>query len=178
VDRWIAHGSKVCDALGGSSADAAHLRGQARYEADDYDIAVRQFEQQILPAGMPATTVWSYGSVTHRGTFNYPAFTIEARYQVPVRVRWINDLPGPYTGPVPIVTHLHGGHTKDHNDGYPEAWFLPAARNIPDGFATKGSRYDHFRGKSPFGGKWCPGHDPTQRLRRPSGLLPAARGSS
>ena len=31
--------------------------------AENYDIAVRQFTQQILPAGLPATTVWSYGSV-------------------------------------------------------------------------------------------------------------------
>ena len=96
------------------------------------------------------TTVWSYGSVNHPGTFNYPAFTIEANYHIPVRVKWINGLvdssgnflphllpvdptlhwanpgrghrgrdtrptftstPGPYTGPVPIVTHLHGGHS-------------------------------------------------------------------
>ena len=28
-----------------------------------YEIAVRQFTQQILPAGFPVTTVWSYGSV-------------------------------------------------------------------------------------------------------------------
>ena len=165
--------------------------------ADYYEIAVRQFEQQILPAGMPATTVWSYGSVTHPGTFNYPAFTIEASYQVPVRVQWINDLvdaggdflshllavdptvhwanppggetgrdmrptfestPGPYTGPVPITTHLHGGDTQDHSDGYAEAWYLPAARNIPDGFATEGSRYEYFRERSPLGDSWGPGN--------------------
>jgi len=59
---------------------------------DYYEIAVRQFVQQILPIGMPPTTVWSYGSVNHPGTFNYPAFTIEARYQRPVRVKWINGL--------------------------------------------------------------------------------------
>jgi hypothetical protein len=29
---------------------------------DSYDIAVRQFKQQILPAGLPSTTVWSYGA--------------------------------------------------------------------------------------------------------------------
>src|SRR5512141_1555892 len=42
-------------------------------QIDYYEIAVRQFSQQILPAGMPATTVWSYGSAQHAGTFNYPA---------------------------------------------------------------------------------------------------------
>jgi FtsP/CotA-like multicopper oxidase with cupredoxin domain len=59
---------------------------------DYYEIAVRQFTQQILPAGMPATTVWGYGSVNHPGSFNYPAFTIEARYGCRVKVRWINEL--------------------------------------------------------------------------------------
>jgi spore coat protein A len=54
---------------------------------DYYEIAVRQFQQQILPTGMPMTTVWSYGSVNHPGTFNYPAFTIEANYRIPVRVK-------------------------------------------------------------------------------------------
>jgi FtsP/CotA-like multicopper oxidase with cupredoxin domain len=66
-----------------------HERGRP---IDYYEIAVRQFHQQILPTGMPATTVWSYGSVNQPSTFNYPAFTIEARYRRPVRVKWINDL--------------------------------------------------------------------------------------
>ena len=29
--------------------------------AAEYNIAVRQFQQQILPASYPSTTVWSYG---------------------------------------------------------------------------------------------------------------------
>jgi FtsP/CotA-like multicopper oxidase with cupredoxin domain len=168
----------------------------SRGARDYYEIAVRQFSQQILPAGMPATTVWSYGSINHPGTFNYPAFTIEANYRQRVRVKWINDLvddagdylphllpvdqtlhwanppggtsgrdsrpdfaetPGPYTGPVPIVTHVHGNHTFDHSDGYAEAWYLPAARNIPAGFAQTGTFYDYFQGTSPLGGQWDPG---------------------
>ena len=151
---------------------------------DYYEIAVRQFQQQILPASLPVTTVWSYGSINHPGTFNYPAFTIEAKYRTPVRVKWINDLvdgdgnflqhllpvdptlhwanppggvedrdtrpifgstPGPYTGPVPIVTHLHGGRTTQESDGFAESWYLPAANDIPLGFATEGSRYELFR---------------------------------
>ncbi|MDH4179224.1 MAG: multicopper oxidase [Armatimonadota bacterium] len=59
---------------------------------DYYEIAVQEFQQQILPAPLPATTVWSYGSVNHPGTLNYPAFTIEARADRAVRVKWINDL--------------------------------------------------------------------------------------
>jgi spore coat protein A len=156
---------------------------------DYYEIAVRQFDQQILPVGK-ATTVWSYGSVNHPGTFNYPAFTIEARWTTPVRVKWINGLvdgrgnylphllpvdptlhwanppggtsgrdsrptfaatPGAYTGPVPIVTHLHGGHTTEESDGYPEAWYLPAGA-VPSGFAAVGRKYDEF--KAEFADAW------------------------
>ena len=65
---------------------------------DYYEIAVRQFQQQILPPGLPKTTVWSYGSANHPGSFNYPAFTIEAKWNSPVRVKWINDLKDPLTG--------------------------------------------------------------------------------
>jgi hypothetical protein len=46
---------------------------------DYYEIAVRQFQQQILPPDKPATTVWSYGSAAHAGTFNYPSFTIRPK---------------------------------------------------------------------------------------------------
>ena len=67
--------------------------------------------------------------------------------------------PAPYQGPVPIVTHLHGGHSPDESDGYPEAWYLPAANNIPKNFATTGTWYDFFRAKfgTLWGGSWEPG---------------------
>ena len=72
-----------------------------------YQIAVRQFQQQILPtvdaSGAPTsygkTTVWSYGSALdpRKGpkadaTFNYPAYTIETRTNQIDRVLWVNDL--------------------------------------------------------------------------------------
>jgi FtsP/CotA-like multicopper oxidase with cupredoxin domain len=168
----------------------------SRGRVDYYEIAVRQFRQQVLPAGMPATTVWGYGSVHHPGSFHFPAFTIEARHERPVRVKWINGLvhrngsflphllpvdptlhwtnppggpagrdseprfgrtPGPYRGPVPIVTHVHGSHTFDHSDGYAEAWYLPTARNIPSGFARHGSFYEFFKHESPLGDRWGQG---------------------
>jgi hypothetical protein len=132
---------------------------------DYYEISVRQFPQQILPAGFPKTTVWGYGPAASRSKrgpmiHNAPSLTIEAKWSTPVRVKWINDLldangnylphllpvdstlhwanppngqagrdsrprvssgkiaevalgapastPGRYTGPVPIVTHVHG----------------------------------------------------------------------
>ncbi|HSJ53045.1 MAG TPA: multicopper oxidase domain-containing protein [Anaerolineae bacterium] len=55
--------------------------------------------------------------------------------------------PGPYTGPVPMVTHVHGAHTGEESDGYAEAWFLPKAKNIPKDYATTGTFFDYFAKK-------------------------------
>jgi spore coat protein A len=156
------------------------IKQKAAKNIEYYEIAVRQFQQQVLPTGFPMTTVWSYGSVNHPWTFNYPAFTIEAKWRKPVRVKWINDLvnptgnylshllpvdqtlhwanppggladrdkrgtdPNAYTGPVPIITHVHGAHTFEESDGYPEAWYLPAASDIPSSYAAVGSKYSDF----------------------------------
>jgi len=158
-------------------------RSGASNALDVYSIAVRPLRQQILPSSLPRTNVFAYGSTTDSGTFSYPARTIEATVNRPVRVTWANQLtsngrfvphlfpvdqtlhwanppggnagrdshptftstPGPYRGPVPHVTHLHGSHVHDDSDGYPEAWFLPTASNIPSGFATVGTFYDRFR---------------------------------
>ena len=68
--------------------------------------------------------------------------------------------PGAYTGPVPIVSHLHGAvGVGDESDGYAEAWYLPAANNIPAGYATEGTWYDYFAGKASasYGATWGPG---------------------
>ena len=167
---------------------------------DYYEIAMRQFQQQILPPGLPNTTVWGYGpKVAQNGPaiFNAPSLTIEAKYNTPVRVKWINELldangnylphllpvdptlhwanppggiagrdmrpdftstPGPYTSPVPIVTHVHGSaNVGDESDGYAEAWFLPVARNIPAGYATVGTWYDFFKTKAAGKGYRAPG---------------------
>src|SRR4030067_2465787 len=66
--------------------------------ADYYEISVKQITQQILPAGLPPTTVWGYGSVNGAGSrnplllHNAPSLTIEAQVNRPVRIKWINDL--------------------------------------------------------------------------------------
>jgi FtsP/CotA-like multicopper oxidase with cupredoxin domain len=33
----------------------------------------------------------------------------------------------PYTGPIPMVVHVHGAHVGPGSDGYPEAWWLPSS---------------------------------------------------
>ncbi|MHC4611471.1 MAG: multicopper oxidase family protein, partial [Planctomycetota bacterium] len=163
--------------------------GKFKKKKDKYDIAVRQFTQRILSPPHPETTVWSYGSVKHPGTvaeggtFNYPAFTIEANWNKTVQVLWRNQLvdnmghflphilpvdqtlhwanppggddnrdsrgtdPTPYTGPVPMVTHVHGAHTREDSDGYPEAWYLPDSDDIADDFAETGTFFDFFSDK-------------------------------
>jgi FtsP/CotA-like multicopper oxidase with cupredoxin domain len=64
---------------------------------DYYEISMKQFKQQILPAGLEATTVWGYGpakvfSPLAPRIWNAPSLTIEANWDRPVRVKWINDL--------------------------------------------------------------------------------------
>jgi FtsP/CotA-like multicopper oxidase with cupredoxin domain len=176
-------------------------------QVDYYEISMRQFQQQILPAGLPPTTVWGYGAVTAESKnglliHNAPSLTIEASVNRPVRIKWINELvdangnylphllpvdptlhwanppggimhrdtrpdftgqptPGRYTGPVPMVTHVHGAvGVGDESDGYAEAWYLPAAMNIPAGYADRGTWYDFFAGKAAagFGAAWGPGY--------------------
>ena len=71
-----------------------------------------------------------------------------------------DSTPGRYTGPVPIVTHVHGAvGVADDSDGYAEAWYLPAANNVPAGYATEGTWYDFFAGKAAnsYGVTWGPG---------------------
>ena len=184
-------------------------------DLDYYEIAVRQFRQHVLPAslGLP-TTVWSYGAIDRPDAFHYPAFTIEATVERPVRVNWVNGLvdangdflphllpvdptlhwanpgggatardqrprfrqmPEAYAGPVPIVVHLHGGHNAEESDGFTEAWYLPAARNLPSGFATAGSMYDSSPPRSLSSGASCGNRErpfsttPTTSGRPPSG---------
>ena len=199
---------------------------------NDYDIAVRQFSQQILPGGIwntingradafPPTPVWSYGPAADptplvapaaNSQFNYPAYTIENTVNTNTTVDWINDLvvnpdvcktlpavnkdkscnylshllpidrslhwanpeqlpctsmnpPNPatktkdcrpdplingktlqksYNGPVPLVTHVHGAHVGPESDGYPEAWWLPNANNIPATYAKTGTLVNQY----------------------------------
>ncbi len=60
-----------------------------------------------------------------------------------------------------MVTHVHGAvGVGDESDGYAEAWYLPSANNIPEGFASQGTWYDFFATKaaSTFGVTWGPGY--------------------
>ncbi|MCB0182970.1 MAG: hypothetical protein KDE31_01835, partial [Caldilineaceae bacterium] len=76
---------------------AGTIKNKMGKNADYYEISMKQFMQQILPAGLPATTVWGYGAVTaanKKGLLlhNAPSLTIEAQHNKPVRIKWKNDL--------------------------------------------------------------------------------------
>jgi spore coat protein A len=128
-----------------------------------YEIAVRQFRRSaglIDPrTGRPLqTTMWGYDG-------QWPGPTFDVRRGEPVTVRWSNELLGeagalPHLHPVdrsihiahtrtdresgvPLVTHLHGGHSEAESDGDPEAWFTPAFAERGPAFAKEVYRYDN-----------------------------------
>jgi FtsP/CotA-like multicopper oxidase with cupredoxin domain len=63
----------------------------------------------------------------------------------------------PYTGPVPMVVHVHGSHATQDSDGYAEAWYLPNAKNIPAGYSKVGSWYNTFKSLALNGSQWTAG---------------------
>jgi spore coat protein A, manganese oxidase len=95
-----------------------------------------------------ATPMWGYGTPSQPAV--YPGYSFQVRQGNAVKVRYSNQLTrsypanvpvdstlhwadplnggnvqGPYTGPVPLVTHQHGGDTDFLSDGLPDAWFTP-----------------------------------------------------
>ncbi|MGE5108439.1 MAG: multicopper oxidase domain-containing protein [Sphingobacteriales bacterium] len=123
-----------------------------------FTVSINQFYQDLglrnPVSGQPMLTkVWGYN-----GT--YPGPTIVARKNVPLQFYWSNDLYNPSTLQplshllpidesidwalsgvnnwqqygIPIVTHLHGGHTEAVSDGSPLSWFTPF-------FTKKGSQF-------------------------------------
>jgi len=100
------------------------------------------------------TPVFGYGDP--QGGFTWPGRTFEVQSGFPIEVKWENKLVDPVTGAflphllpvdtslhwayslmgytgftiansgVPVVAHLHGGHTDFQFDGNPEFYFSPA----------------------------------------------------
>ncbi|MEA3273799.1 MAG: multicopper oxidase domain-containing protein [Pseudomonadota bacterium] len=57
-------------------------------------VALREFQQQVLPTGFPTTKLWGYcdGSQPGTSTCNNPAFTFEVTRDTTTTVTWVNDL--------------------------------------------------------------------------------------
>ena len=123
--------------------------------------------------GRPVRVKWANGLVDDDGDYLPHLFAVDQT------LHWANPAGGPggtdthgmdatpYTGPVPIVTHVHGAHTTEDSDGYPEAWYLPAANDIPDGYATGGRLFDQFKQEAEArqGQAWEPGSAVFQSMR-------------
>jgi spore coat protein A, manganese oxidase len=105
-----------------------------------HSVSIAEFQKNlglVNAAGQPISTrVWGYNG-------SYPGPTFVAQKNVTVNVQWTNNLPYAHLLPVdtsihwaymgtgrtigshgvPVVTHLHGGHTESASDGLPEQWF-------------------------------------------------------
>jgi len=123
-----------------------------------YTVSIDEFYQDLglrdpVQGSVLMTKVWGYNG-------SYPGPTIVARRDVPVDFYWLNNLinstgdplahflpidtsvhwalsgrPDWETSGVPVITHIHGGHTESASDGLPDQWYTP-------GFALKGPKFE------------------------------------
>jgi FtsP/CotA-like multicopper oxidase with cupredoxin domain len=108
--------------------------------------------------GTPTTVKWINGLVDANGKFlKHIIQDANGKPVIDQTLHWANPrqqcADGPrrpdcrgsnaavYNGPAPMVTHVHGAHVNPESDGHPEAWWLPAANNIPASYATAGTRF-------------------------------------
>jgi len=128
-----------------------------------FEVSIGQFPQALglfdpMTGAPMMTPVWGYN-----GT--YPGPTFVAMKDVPINVRWKNELmsggmPLPHLLPVdttvhwadpagwpasgvPVVTHLHGGHSEAASDGLPDDWFTPGFALTGFGWTKETYTYDN-----------------------------------
>jgi spore coat protein A, manganese oxidase len=137
-------------------------------------ITMTEFSQQVLPSNFSAgpyagkTLVWGYNG-------SYPGPTIVAKRGTKTTVTWVNSLNNPallpylpidqtlhwadplkcmqastcatkpYTGPVPVVPHLHGGEIPSAFDGHPNGWFTPGNTIKGSAFVTNVYQYPNMQ---------------------------------
>jgi FtsP/CotA-like multicopper oxidase with cupredoxin domain len=142
-------------------------------------VTMSEFTQQVLPSNFKAgpyggkTLVWGYSN-------SYPGPTMEARRNIPTRVTYQNNLTNPqllpflpidqtlnwadplgcnknpscayqrYSGPVPVVPHLHGGEVPSAYDGNPNSWFTPGAAIKGPGYVTSTYTYPNAQEAATF----------------------------
>jgi spore coat protein A, manganese oxidase len=119
------------------------------------------------------TTVWGYGDRPNRATFPGRTFQVQKDQPITVRwenklergrnqplphllpvdtsLHWaygeLNHMQGTdysiAANGVPVVPHLHGGHTESDSDGLPEYWFSPGWQVVGPRWVKKDYLYDN-----------------------------------
>lgn len=100
---------------------------------------------------IPSTTIWGYN-----GT--YPGPTLEVPKDVPVKVKWENNLPNSHILPVDhtlhgtmdtpdvrTVVHLHGANVAADSDGHPEAWFTNGNKYVGQKYSKEVYEYTNHQ---------------------------------
>ncbi len=145
-----------------------------------YQIQMRQNVQMtglLGPGGTPVpTTIWGYGTNGNNAT--WPGRTFEVQSGTPIEVMWKNMLPNYHLLPVdtnlhwayslhgytkysiakngvPLVPHLHGGHTDFQYDGNPEFFFSRNWQVKGPQWVSKKYIYDNSQ---PAGNLWYHDH--------------------
>ncbi len=118
---------------------------QTGAQADFYRIVMGQYRQSFHP-DLPATKLWGYADATNQlPKWSYLGASIVATRGTPVRVNFVNLLPGVHPLPVDntlpgaetgqnvnrAVAHLHGGFVPWPSDGGPFHWSTPLLQHGP-----------------------------------------------
>ena len=108
-----------------------------RNGVDVYQITQRKAEVEILPG--KKTPILGYDG-------QFPGPTVESRSGRPTIVKHTNELD------IPVVVHLHGGHTPPESDGFPTDLVMPnGAHDMAHGHAQSGNiKQGHFAYEYPM----------------------------
>ena len=114
-----------------------------------YEVTMDQVVQNVgiinpITSAPLSTTVWGYNGA-------WPGKTIVAEKNVPLTVKYINNLPTTHLLPVDhtlmgavgtpdvkTIAHLHGAHITQANDGWPEWWFTSTGYQNPNTMGVGG----------------------------------------
>jgi FtsP/CotA-like multicopper oxidase with cupredoxin domain len=129
----------------GEAARADHQRWNQFLPHVYYDTHLQAAMHQFHP-DIPPTYIWGYNGI-------YPGPTFLNLYNIPILVRFHNDLPATHNDAVNFgdnnhTTHLHNGHTASESDGFAGDFWPPGLfkdhhyPNILAGYDTFAPRGD------------------------------------
>eukprot|EP00276_Gloeochaete_wittrockiana_P000389 CAMPEP_0184671628 /NCGR_PEP_ID=MMETSP0308-20130426/85618_1 /TAXON_ID=38269 /ORGANISM="Gloeochaete witrockiana, Strain SAG 46.84" /LENGTH=1900 /DNA_ID=CAMNT_0027118799 /DNA_START=270 /DNA_END=5973 /DNA_ORIENTATION=+ len=151
---------------------------------DTYVVAVKQGFVNILGAGFNSTKIFGYANSADpsQSAPTYPGRTFNLQSFRTTRVTWQNNLTSvqhflpidrtvmwanplneastlttPYTGPVPIVVHVHGVAADECSDGGGRAWYTPNYAITGPDYCT-GVRQSVYPNAQEAGNPWYHDH--------------------